>query len=216
MYPGRVLSIIDKCIEDMFSGIVEETARVVGIEQDRDNVHLTLSCSFVDELKIDQSVAHNGVCLTVVRLQDDTYTVTAMRETLMRSNIGLLTVGDEVNVERSMMMNGRLDGHIVQGHVDQTARCVSVEDQDGSYQFTFRYETSSEMVRRGYFCVDKGSITVNGVSLTVCNPTEDSFQVCIIPYTYENTNFHNIKPGTVVNLEFDIIGKYLARMNSLF
>lgn len=199
----------------MFSGIVEETARVVGIEQDRDNVHLTLSCSFVDELKIDQSVAHNGVCLTVVSLQDDTYTVTAMRETLMRSNIGLLTVGDEVNVERSMMMNGRLDGHIVQGHVDQTARCVSVEDQDGSYQFTFRYETSSEMVRRGYYCVDKGSITVNGVSLTVCRPTEDTFQVCIIPYTYENTNFHNIKPGTVVNLEFDIIGKYLARMNSL-
>lgn len=199
----------------MFSGIVEETARVVGIEQDRDNVHLTLSCSFVDELKIDQSVAHNGVCLTVVRLQDDTYTVTAMRETLMRSNIGLLTVGDEVNVERSMMMNGRLDGHIVQGHVDQTARCVSVEDQDGSYQFTFRYETSSEMVRRGYYCVDKGSITVNGVSLTVCRPTEDTFQVCIIPYTYENTNFHNINPGTVVNLEFDIIGKYLARMNSL-
>lgn len=215
MYPGRVLSIIDKCIEDMFSGIVEETARVVGIEQDRDNVHLTLSCSFVDELKIDQSVAHNGVCLTVVRLQDDTYTVTAMRETLMRSNIGLLTVGDEVNVERSMMMNGRLDGHIVQGHVDQTARCVSVEDQDGSCQFTFRYETSSEMVRRGYYCVDKGSITVNGVSLTVCRPTEDTFQVCIIPYTYENTNFHNINPGTVVNLEFDIIGKYLARMNSL-
>lgn len=215
MYPGRVLSIIDKCIEDMFSGIVEETARVVGIEQDRDNVHLTLSCSFVDELKIDQSVAHNGVCLTVVRLQDDTYTVTAMRETLMRSNIGLLTVGDEVNVERSMMMNGRLDGHIVQGHVDQTARCMSVEDQDGSYQFTFHYETSSEMVRRGYYCVDKGSITVNGVSLTVCRPTEDTFQVCIIPYTYENTNFHNIKPGTVVNLEFDIIGKYLARMNSL-
>lgn len=199
----------------MFSGIVEETARVVGIEQDRDNVHLTLSCSFVDELKIDQSVAHNGVCLTVVRLQDDTYTVTAMRETLMRSNIGLLTVGDEVNVERSMMMNGRLDGHIVQGHVDQTARCVSVEDQDGSYQFTFHYETSSEMVRRGYYCVDKGSITVNGVSLTVCRPTEDTFQVCIIPYTYENTNFHNINPGTVVNLEFDIIGKYLARMNSL-
>lgn len=199
----------------MFSGIVEETARVVGIEQDRDNVHLTLSCSFVDELKIDQSVAHNGVCLTVVRLQDDTYTVTAMRETLMRSNIGLLTVGDEVNVERSMMMNGRLDGHIVQGHVDQTARCMSVEDQDGSYQFTFHYETSSEMVRRGYYCVDKGSITVNGVSLTVCRPTEDTFQVCIIPYTYENTNFHNIKPGTVVNLEFDIIGKYLARMNSL-
>lgn len=199
----------------MFSGIVEETARVVGIEHDQDNVHLTLACSFVDELKIDQSVAHNGVCLTVVKLQGGTYTVTAMRETLERSNIGLLAVGDEVNIERSMMMNGRLDGHIVQGHVDRTARCEAVEDQDGSYQFTFRYGTSPEMVRRGYFCVDKGSITVNGVSLTVCRPTEDTFQVCIIPYTYDNTNFHNIKPGTVVNLEFDIIGKYLARMNSL-
>ncbi len=198
----------------MFSGIVEETACVVGIEHDQDNVHLTLSCSFVDELKIDQSVAHNGVCLTVVKLQGDTYTVTAMRETLERSNIGLLAVGDEVNIERSMLMNGRLDGHIVQGHVDQTAHCVAVEDQDGSYQFTFRYETSPEMVRRGYFCVDKGSVTVNGVSLTVCRPTDDTFQVCIIPYTYENTNFHNIKVDTVVNLEFDIIGKYLARMNS--
>lgn len=199
----------------MFSGIVEETAHVVGIEHDMDNVHITLKCTFAGELKIDQSVAHNGVCLTVVKLQGDTYTVTAMRETLERSNLGLLAVGDEVNIERSMMMNGRLDGHIVQGHVDQVASCTEVEDQDGSYRFTFRYETSPEMVRRGYFCVDKGSVTVNGVSLTVCNPTEDTFQVCIIPYTYENTNFHNIKAGSVVNLEFDIIGKYLARMNSL-
>ena len=199
----------------MFSGIVEETAHVVGIEHDRDNVHITLKCTFAGELKIDQSVAHNGVCLTVVKLQGDTYTVTAMRETLERSNLGLLAVGDEVNIERSMMMNGRLDGHIVQGHVDQVASCTEVEDQDGSYRFTFRYETSPEMVRRGYFCVDKGSVSVNGVSLTVCNPTEDTFQVCIIPYTYENTNFHNIKAGSVVNLEFDIIGKYLARMNSL-
>lgn len=188
---------------------------MVAIEHDRENVHLTLACSFADELKIDQSVAHNGVCLTVVKLQGGTYTVTAMRETLERSNIGLLAVGDEVNIERSMMMNGRLDGHIVQGHVDQVARCVSVEDQGGSFCFTFRYETSPEMVRRGYFCVDKGSVTVNGVSLTVCNPTDNTFQVCIIPYTYENTNFHGIKVGTVVNLEFDIIGKYLARMNSL-
>ncbi len=199
----------------MFSGIVEETARVVGIRHDQDNVHLTLACSFVDELKIDQSVAHNGVCLTVVDLQDGTYTVTAMRETLERSNIGLLSIGDEVNVERSMVMNGRLDGHIVQGHEDQDARFVALEDQDGSSQFTFRYETSPEMVCRGYFCVVFGSVTVNGVSLTVCRPTEDSFQVCIIPYTYEHTNFHNIKVDTVVNLEFDIIGKYLARMNSL-
>lgn len=199
----------------MFSGIVEETARVVAIEKEQDNVHLTLTCSFVNELKIDQSLAHNGVCLTVVRLKDDTYTVTAMRETLERSNIGLLKVGDEVNVERSMLMNGRLDGHIVQGHVDQTAVCTDVESQEGSYQFTFRYESSREMVSHGYFTVDKGSVTVNGVSLTVCRPTQDTFQVCIIPYTFDNTNFHHIKVGTTVNLEFDIIGKYLARMNSL-
>ena len=196
----------------MFSGIVEETARVVGIEKELDNLHFTLTCSFVNELKIDQSVSHNGVCLTVVRLTDDTYTVTAMRETLERSNLGLLKVGDEVNVERSMMMNGRLDGHIVQGHVDQTARCISVEDQQGSYVFRFRYEADKEMARRGYVTVDKGSVTVNGVSLTVCRPDDDSFEVCIIPYTYDNTNFHNIKVGSVVNLEFDIIGKYLSRM----
>lgn len=199
----------------MFSGIVEETAKVVAIEHEQENVHLTLSCSFVDELSIDQSVAHNGVCLTVVSIQGCTYTVTAMRETLDCTNIGMLAVGDEVNVERSMPLNGRLDGHIVQGHTDQTARCIDVENQDGSFQFTFRYESSEEMVRRGYFCVDKGSVTVNGVSLTVCRPTEDTFQVCIIPYTYEHTNFHNIVVGTVVNLEFDIIGKYLTRMNAL-
>lgn len=199
----------------MFSGIVEETAIVIGIEREQDNVHFTLKCSFVDELKIDQSVAHNGVCLTVVRIQDGQYTVTAMRETLERSNLGFLQVGDEVNVERSMMMNGRLDGHIVQGHVDQTAECINVEDQEGSYQFTFRYDYQKEMAKRGYFCVDKGSVTVNGTSLTVCNPTEDTFQVCIIPYTFEHTNFHNIKVGTQVNIEFDIIGKYIARMNAL-
>lgn len=199
----------------MFSGIVEETARVVAIQSEQENVHFTLRCSFVDQLSIDQSVAHNGVCLTVVSIQDGTYTVTAMRETLLRSNLGLLQVGDEVNVERSMQMNGRLDGHIVQGHVDQTAECISVEDQQGSYQFTFRYQTYPEMVRHGYFTVDKGSVTVNGVSLTVCRPTADTFQVCIIPYTFEHTNFHNIHAGTIVNLEFDIIGKYLARMQSL-
>lgn len=199
----------------MFSGIIEAMARVVDIRHDQDNVHFTLSCPFTSELSIDQSVAHNGVCLTVVSIQDDTYVVTAMRETLERSNLGLLQVGDQVNVERSMQMNGRLDGHIVQGHVDQTATCIDVEDQDGSHQYTFRYESNPEMVRHGYFTVDKGSVTVNGVSLTVCRPTEDTFQVCIIPYTFENTNFHNIKPGSVVNIEFDIIGKYLARMNSL-
>lgn len=199
----------------MFSGIVEGMARVVAIEKKDDNVDLTLSCPFAHELGIDQSVAHNGVCLTVVSLGEGSYTVTAMRETLERSNLGLLKVGDEVNVERSLMMNGRLDGHIVQGHVDQTATCISVEEQGGSHQYTFRHETDREMVSRGYFTVDKGSVTVNGVSLTVCRPTEDTFQVCIIPYTYENTNFHSIRPGSIVNLEFDIIGKYLARMNSL-
>lgn len=199
----------------MFSGIVEETAVVTGIEHEQENVHLTLKCSFVEELGIDQSVAHNGVCLTVVSIQDGTYTVTAMKETLERSNLGQLRVGDEVNVERSMKMNGRLDGHIVQGHVDQTATCLSVEDQEGSHQYTFRYESDQEMVRHGYFTVDKGSVTVNGVSLTVCRPTEDTFQVCTIPYTFEHTNFHHIVAGSVVNIEFDIIGKYLARMNSL-
>ena len=199
----------------MFSGIVESTARVVNIEREQDNVHLTLACDFAGELSIDQSVAHNGVCLTVVRLDAGTYTVTAMRETLECTNLGLLQVGDEVNVERSMLMNGRLDGHIVQGHVDTTATCIAVEDQKGSFQFTFSYKSSADMVRHGYFTVDKGSVTVNGVSLTVCRPTFDTFQVCIIPYTFEHTNFHNISVGTVVNLEFDIIGKYLARMNAL-
>ena len=199
----------------MFSGIVEKCAQVVAIEKELENVHFTLKCSFVDELKIDQSVAHNGVCLTVVRIENGTYTVTAMKETLDRSNLGLLQVGDEVNVERSMMMNGRLDGHIVQGHVDQTAECVSVEDAEGSHVFTFRYAFDPEMAKRGYFTVDKGSVTVNGVSLTVCNPTQDTFQVCIIPYTFDHTNFHTFKPGSVVNLEFDIIGKYLSRMMSL-
>ena len=194
----------------MFSGIVEETARVVGIEKEQENMHFTLKCSFVDELKIDQSVAHNGVCLTVVKIENGTYVVTAMKETLDRSNLGLLQVGDEVNVERSMKMDGRLDGHIVQGHVDGTAECISVEDAEGSWVYRFRYHTSEEDRRRGYFCVDKGSVTVNGVSLTVCNPGTDSFEVCIIPYTHEITNFHNIEVGTKVNIEFDILGKYIA------
>lgn len=196
----------------MFSGIVEECATLVAVVKDQENVHFTFKCSFVDELKVDQSVSHNGVCLTVVGLKDDTYTVTAMKETLERSNLGLLKVGDEVNVERSMLMNGRLDGHIVQGHVDQTATCVAVDDAEGSYYFTFRYASDKEMARRGYITVDKGSVTVNGVSLTVCNPTDDSFQVAIIPYTFEHTNFHAIGVGSVVNLEFDIIGKYISRI----
>ena len=196
----------------MFSGIIEEAATVVALEADKNNLHLTMNCSFVNELKIDQSVAHNGVCLTVVSKTADTYTVTAIKETLDRSNLGLFKVGDKVNLERSMMMNGRLDGHIVQGHVDQTATCVNVEEADGSWYFTFEYAFDKEMAKKGYLTVDKGSVTVNGVSLTVCNPTDNSFQVAIIPYTYEFTNFHQIKKGTVVNLEFDIIGKYLSRM----
>ena len=199
----------------MFSGIVEEYAEVVKVVKDQENLHLTLKCSFVDELKIDQSVSHNGVCLTVVSIQDGTYTVTAMKETIERSNIGLLAVGDKVNVERSMMMNGGLDCHIVQGHVDQTAVCTAVDDAQGSWYFTFKYNFDKEMAKRGYFTVDKGSVTVNGVSLTVCNPTSDTFQVAIIPYTYEHTNFHTIKVGSVVNIEFDIIGKYLSRMMQL-
>ena len=196
----------------MFSGIVEEAAQVVALEREQENLHITLACSFAGELKIDQSVAHNGVCLTVVSKTDTTYTVTAIQETLDRSNLGDLHVGDKVNVERSMMMNGRLDGHIVQGHVDQTATCTAVEEEDGSWRYTFEYHADPEMARRGYLTVDKGSVTVNGVSLTVCNPTDHSFQVAIIPYTHEHTNFHQIQVGTRVNLEFDIIGKYISRL----
>ncbi|KOO68274.1 MULTISPECIES: riboflavin synthase [Prevotellaceae] len=199
----------------MFSGIIEDMAIVSAIEKDKDNVNYTFRCSFANELKIDQSVSHNGVCLTVVNLDNDEYTVTAMKETLERSNLGLLSVGDKVNVERSMIMNGRLDGHIVQGHVDMTAECINIEDANGSTYFTFKYPFDKEMARRGYFTVDKGSVTVNGVSLTVCNPTADTFQVAIIPYTFEHTNFCDIKLGSKVNIEFDILGKYIARLSSL-
>lgn len=196
----------------MFSGIVEGMATVVAIKRYGENVDFTFTCPFTDELKIDQSISHNGVCLTVVNIDGDHYTVTAMKETLDRSNLGLLKVGDKVNVERSMLMNGRLDGHIVQGHVDETAECVEMKDADGSTYFTFRYRADREMARRGYFCVDKGSVTVNGVSLTVIAPTDDSFTVAIIPYTREHTNFHDITIGTKVNIEFDILGKYIARL----
>ena len=199
----------------MFSGIIEETATVVDIIRDRDNIDLKLRCPFTNELGIDQSVAHNGTCLTVVAIDNDCYTVTAMKETLERTNLGLLRIGDKVNVERSMMMNGRLDGHIVQGHVDQTAVCIAKEDANGSTYFTFGYQENQEMALNGYFTVDKGSVTVNGVSLTVCNPTANSFQVAIIPYTFEHTNFCNIEKGSVVNIEFDIIGKYIARLQQL-
>ena len=199
----------------MFSGIVEAMATVVAVKKDRDNVDFVLTCPFANELTIDQSVSHNGVCLTVVKREGDTYTVTAMRETLDRSNLGDLVCGSRVNVERSMVMNGRLDGHIVQGHVDMTAVCTNVEDAAGSKRFTFEYDANPTMAKRGYFTVDKGSVTVNGVSLTVCNPTSNSFQVAIIPYTLENTNFCDIKEGTKVNIEFDILGKYIARLASL-
>ena len=196
----------------MFSGIVEEAAQVVALQADKGNLHLTMRCSFVDELKIDQSVAHNGVCLTVVSKTADTYTVTAVQETLERSNLGQLKVGDKVNLERSMLMNGRLDGHIVQGHVDQTAVCTEVSEADGSWYYTFSYRFDKAMARQGYLTVEKGSVCVNGVSLTVCNSKDDSFQVAIIPYTHDHTNFCQIEKGTVVNLEFDIVGKYISRM----
>ena len=200
----------------MFSGIVEEAARVTGVSRNGGNVDLSISCSFADELHVDQSVAHNGVCITVTEIKPDkTYTVTAIRETLDRSNLGLLKEGDLVNLERSMVMNGRLDGHIVQGHVDTTAVCTAVEEADGSTYFTFEYEVPREMALKGYMTVEKGSVTVNGVSLTVCDSTVTSFRVAIIPYTFEHTNFCNIVKGSVVNLEFDIIGKYLARLQEL-
>lgn len=200
----------------MFSGIVEEAAPVVGIEKANGNVNLTLKCSFANELRIDQSVAHNGVCLTVVALNPDgTYVVTAIEETLLRSNLGDLQRGDSVNLERSMKLDGRLDGHIVQGHVDCTAVCEEIEEVAGSRYFKFSYTVSPEMMRKGYITVEKGSITVNGVSLTVCDSTPSSFRVAIIPYTFEHTNFGSIKQGTRVNLEFDIIGKYVARLKEI-
>lgn len=191
----------------MFSGIVEEAATVISLEKEKENLHITMKCSFTNDLKIDQSISHNGVCLTVVKKDTEKYTVTAIKETLEKSNLGLLKPGDKVNLERSMRMNERLDGHIVQGHVDQTAICTLVEEAQGSWYFTFEYDPS-----KGNITVEKGSVSVNGVSLTVVNSGPKSFQVAIIPYTYENTNFHQIKVGTVVNLEFDIIGKYVTKI----
>ena len=192
----------------MFSGIVEEAASVVGLEKEQENLHITMQCSFTGELKIDQSISHNGVCLTVVDLKEDTYTVTAIKETLMKSNLGVLKIGNKVNLERSTRLDARLDGHMVQGHVDLTATCLEVEEADGSWYFTFEYEPQGEE----HITVEKGSVSVNGVSLTVVNSQERSFQVAIIPFTYEVTNFHQIKKGTLVNIEFDIIGKYIARI----
>ena len=191
----------------MFSGIVEEAATVVALEKEKGNLHITMECSFVKELKIDQSVSHNGVCLTVVRRDEQTYTVTAIRETLEKSNLGLLETGSKVNLERSLRADSMVDGHFVQGHVDQTAVCTEVREADGSWYFRFEYEPVGDNIT-----VEKGSVSVNGVSLTVVNSRDRSFEVAIIPYTYEVTNFHRIKPGTVVNLEFDIIGKYITKI----
>ncbi len=197
----------------MFSGIVEEAATVKNITRKGSNVDLEIACSFAGELKIDQSVAHNGVCLTVVSISESgTYVVTAIQETLDRSNLGDLQPGMKVNLERSMLMNGRLDGHIVQGHVDCTATCTEVVELDGSTYFKFEYDVPREMVAKGYTTVEKGSVTVNGVSLTVCESQCNSFKVAIIPYTFEHTNFCDIKVGSKVNIEFDIIGKYLAKL----
>jgi len=192
----------------MFSGIVEEAAQVVKLQKDKENLHITMKCSFVKDLKIDQSISHNGVCLTVVKKTEEGYTVTAIKETLEKSNLGLLKVGDKVNLERSVGMGSLLDGHIVQGHVDQTAKCTEVREAEGSWYFRFEYLPA----RDDYITVEKGSVAVNGVSLTVVNSKQNSFEVAIIPYTWEVTNFHQIKPGTIVNLEFDIIGKYIAKI----
>ena len=200
----------------MFSGIVEEAAQVISAERRDGNLQLTVRSSFADELRIDQSVSHNGVCLTVVELNSNgTYRVTAIEETLRRSNLGLLTAGSLVNLERSMKMNGRLDGHIVQGHVDCTAICTEIEEVEGSHYFKFEYEVTTDLVKKGYMTVEKGSVTVNGVSLTVCDSTPKSFRVAIIPYTLEHTNFCKLKEGDRVNIEFDIIGKYVARLKEL-
>jgi riboflavin synthase len=192
----------------MFSGIVEEAATVVKLKKEKDNLHITMKCSFAKELKIDQSISHNGVCLTVVKKKKKTYTVTAIKETLDKTNLGLLKEGDKVNLERSTKLDGRLDGHMVQGHVDQTAVCTEVTEAGGSWYYTFSYVPSQD----DYITVEKGSVSVNGVSLTVVNSRPKSFQVAIIPFTYEVTNFHQIKKGTVVNIEFDILGKYIARI----
>ena len=200
----------------MFSGIVEGFGTVTAIKKEQENVNFTLTCAFANELKVDQSLSHNGVCLTVVNVDKEskTYKVTAIKETLLKSNLGLLEVGSKVNLERSMMMNGRLDGHIVQGHVDQTAICTKVDEADGSWYYTFEYPFSLDKAKQGYMTVEKGSVCVNGVSLTVVNSKDNSFQVAIIPFTYEVTNFHTFKVGSVINLEFDIIGKYLSKLNS--
>jgi riboflavin synthase len=194
----------------MFTGIVETLGIISDIKKDQENIHLTIQTNITNELKIDQSVAHNGVCLTVVNLFDDKHVVTAIKETIDKTTLGSWKIGDKVNIERAMKLGDRLDGHIVQGHVDQTAICKNIEDKEGSWVFTFEYDSTLNNIT-----IEKGSITVNGTSLTVVNSKKDSFSVAIIPYTYENTIFHTFEIGTKVNLEFDVVGKYIARMYEL-
>lgn len=189
----------------MFTGIIEQLGEVTKVRKEQENIHFTIAAPFTAELKIDQSVAHNGTCLTVVAIENNEFVVTAIQETLDKTNLGSWQPGTKVNLERCMQMNGRLDGHIVQGHVDTTAQCIAIEDQEGSWKYTFRYTADN-------VTVEKGSVTVNGVSLTVVDSKEKEFSVCIIPYTYEHTNFHQLKVNDLVNLEFDIIGKYVARL----
>ena len=192
----------------MFTGIIENMAEVIDVQTNKNNLDILFKCDLLSELKVDQSISHNGVCLTVADISNDTYLVNVVKETIDKSNFSSLKVGDKVNIERSMMINDRLDGHIVQGHVDQIAKCVSIEEQGGSYNMSFKYEKSDNIT------VEKGSICVNGISLTICNSKEDTFSVAIIPYTWDNTNLKNIKVGDTVNLEFDIVGKYIAKLLS--
>ncbi|PCH77658.1 MAG: riboflavin synthase [Flavobacteriaceae bacterium] len=191
----------------MFTGIIESMGTVKNLVWEGDNLHVTVSCDFTDELKIDQSVAHNGVCLTIVHIKDDEYTVTAIKETIDKTNFKSVKVGSKINLERAMILGARLDGHIVQGHVDQTAICTGVKEANGSWFFSFKFEEGPENIT-----IEKGSVTVNGTSLTVVNSIGNTFEVAIIPYTHEHTNFHTFKEGTEVNLEFDVIGKYVARL----
>ena len=192
----------------MFTGIIENMAEVIDVQTNKNNLDILFKCDLLSELKVDQSISHNGVCLTVANISNDTYLVNVVKETIDKSNFGSLKVGDKVNIERSMIINDRLDGHIVQGHVDQIAKCVSIEERGGSYNMSFKYEKSDNIT------VEKGSICVNGISLTVCNSKENTFSVAIIPYTWDNTNLKNIKVGDTVNLEFDIVGKYIAKLLS--
>lgn len=191
----------------MFTGIIESVGFVKNLQQEKENLHITIESKFTSELKIDQSIAHDGVCLTIVNIDGNKYTVTAIKETLDKSNLKYIAIGDEINLERAMILGARLDGHIVQGHVDQTAVCTNITEENGSWFFSFEYDNTYNNIT-----IEKGSITVNGVSLTVVNSQKNNFSVAIIPYTYEFTNFHTFKTGTVVNLEFDVIGKYVARL----